>query len=86
MNNSRKNEGIPRLLTPQNSPYSEGLQNIVELFAEIHERLDEVSGSLNVIATYFERKGTDEGLFTPEDLQSFSGDSEDIAGELSENE
>jgi hypothetical protein len=57
--------------------YLQVAQAFAEVIAKIEERLDELSGAMNVVATYLERKGTEEGIFSPEDIKSMRGEEDE---------
>jgi hypothetical protein len=49
--------------------YSEVLVQLMNMLEEISDSLAELSGCANVIATFLERKGIEEGIFSPEDIK-----------------
>lgn len=59
----------------KNETYLQGLADVLNM-------VDEIAGSLSVIALYFERKGIQEALFTQEELDSQGEEGEDDEPEI----
>lgn len=57
------------------------LSDIGKVLTGIVEQLDDVNGALDMIALYYERKGMDENIFSPEDLEKIEGKDDEPASE-----
>jgi len=59
--------------------YVKSVMVIPEILSEIHSRLDEIAGALDMIALYAQKRGLIEGVITNEEVSEIEGTDEPAA-------